>query len=161
MAIAQLVNAACRTLAGNPVAEDNVNEEERAIGKSIEIANGRTFKAGIGQNVDAANGKQQRADIARGAHAIGCKTDGTQKFDCPHGAKRQMGKRQIETSRSSRPVPRRVPPRSSVLQRSSKIKNRQGRRQIANMMAAVAMRSQATPSGSTRAKSSTAKAGPR
>ena len=36
-----------------------------------------------------------------------------------------------------------------------------GRRQTANTIAALAMRSQATPSGSTRLNSSTAKAGPR
>ena len=38
---------------------------------------------------------------------------------------------------------------------------RHGRRQSANTTAAAAIRSQATPRTSTRAKSSTAKAGPR
>ncbi len=142
------------------VGEDDVEREQPGVDESKDEADGLAFKLDIGQEIDAEHGEREGGCVPWRSGTERGQPDHGEELDRRDGSERQPVDRDVETTFISA----KTAPRASTTFRPSRsipARRRQGRRQRANTAAALAIRSHATPRGSTRAKSSTAKAGPR
>ena len=114
----------------------------------------------FGEHVNPGDREGEGRQVAAGAQAEGGDGDRPEKLDRADGRERQPGDRLVETEFMAASTT----PSATTTHRSPRgraARKRQGRRQSANTAPALAMRSQATPSGAMSANSSTAKDGPR
>ena len=145
--------------AGDAVREHDVAGEEHGVGDRERDAERLPSESHVDQQVHTDHRERERGEVAQRADAERGERDHRQELDRRDRAQRQPVDGEVEAdvhhrehdAERARPTPRASRVRSA----------RHGLRQSAKSAPALAIRSQATPSGSTRENSSTANAGPR
>jgi hypothetical protein len=143
------------------VREDDVEREEGGVGEGEGDPERLSLQSHIREHVDACSGERERETVTRGADTERGEQNHGQELDRGNSAERQPVDRQVEAAvhhGEDGAEPKEQPQREAV---DESQRPPRGCRQAAKTAAALTIRSQATPTGWTRANSSTAKAGPR
>ena len=69
---------------GELVTEDQVENEEPAVGEGEEIARRQTGKPDLGENTGPGGGEPEGGEVPGGPHSNCGQPDGTEEFDCRH-----------------------------------------------------------------------------
>ena len=145
----------------DPVAEHDVRGEEHGVRERERDAERLALEPDVGEEVDAADGECERGGVPPRPRAERGERDHRQELDRRDRAERQPVDREVEADVHHRqhgaPGDERRP--AALVEPRQRAATAAAR--AAKTAAAAAIRSQATPRTSTRAKSSTANAGPR
>ena len=144
----------------DPVAEHDVDREEQRVRERQGDADRLALELDVGEQVDAGDGEREGGAVPQRPRSEHSQCDHGQKLDRCDRAERKSIDREVEAHvhHGKHGAPGNEHPAIAIVE--ARVRS-PGRRQAAKTAAAAAIRSQATPSGSTRAKSSTANAGPR
>ena len=80
----------------DPVAEQDVEDEQHAVGEGEDIAQRLARDPHFGQHVNAGDREGEGRQVAAGAQAEGGDSDRAEKLDRTHGRERQPGDRLVE-----------------------------------------------------------------